>query len=111
MIYNKNSIRYYWYGLYTGIFKLAFFKYKSLYDINMSYTDGFIARHYSKRQARALFRRFNDIKFRVADCGVPSLGFGWHRLSANFPRMAKPVNSFLNNRFGWFLIVDIHKAV
>ena len=58
MVYNKNSIRYYWYGLYQGIFKLKFLKYNSLYDINMSYTDGYIAKHYTRKDIFKLFKSF-----------------------------------------------------
>ena len=49
MVYNKNSTRYYLHGLYQGIFRLKFLKYKSLYEVNMTFTDGYIARHYTKK--------------------------------------------------------------
>ena len=109
MIYNKNSIRYYWYGIYQGIFKLKFLKYKSLYDINMSYTDGYLAGHYTAKDIFSLFNLFSLEKQIVCDSGIPSIGFGWHRFSLIFPKLTKKINTFLNNKFGWFRIVNVNK--
>ena len=109
MVYNKNSIRYYWYGIYQGIFRLKFLKYKSLYDINMTYTDGYIARHYTKKQLHLLFKNFYIENITVCDSGIASLGFGWHRLSKIFPYFTNKINQYLNKKFGWFLVVNIKK--
>jgi len=109
MVYNKKSIRYYWHGIYQGIFKLKFLKFKSLYDINMSYTDGYIANHYTRKDIFKLFKNFFIKKIKVCDSGIPSLGFGWHRFSLLFPKLTNKINQFLNNKFGWFLVINVKK--
>ncbi len=110
MIYNKNSTRYYVHGLYHGIFKLKFLKMPSLYAVNMSFTDGFIARHYTHRTARQLFHRFKNVSTRVMDSGVPSVVFGWGRLSRLMPAVLGPVNRFINSHWGWFLVITAEKG-
>ena len=109
MIYNKNSTRYYIHGLYQGIFHLKFLKYRSLYKVNMTFTDGYIARHYTKKSARILFNDFNNIEFLVRDAGSPSVVFGWGRLSNLFPSIFNPINKWINFRWGWFLIIKLKK--
>ena len=109
MVYNKNSIRYYWHGMYQGIFKLKFLKYNSLYDVNMSYTDGYIAKHYTRKDILKLFKNFVIKKIKVCDSGPSDLGFGWHRFSLLFPKLTDKFNNFLNNKFGWFLVINVKK--
>ena len=109
MIYNKNSTRYYIHGLYQGIFRLKFLKYKSLYDVNMTFTDGYIARHYTRKSARNLFKDFKSIKFLVRDSGPASFILGWGRLLKIFPKILKPINKWINFRWGWFLIINLEK--
>jgi len=109
MVYHKNSIRYYWWGIYQAIFKLKFLKYNSLHDINMSYTDGYIARHYTVKDIFALFKNFIVEKIKVCDSGSANLGFGWHRFSLIFPKFTNKINRFLNNKFGWFLVIKVKK--
>jgi len=109
MIYNKNSTRYYIHGLYQGIFRLKFLRYNSLYKVNMTFTDGFIARHYTRKSARNLFKAFTDIKFLVRDAGPASVIIGWGRLLKIFPKIFKPINQWINFRWGWFLIINLKK--
>ena len=109
MIYNKNSTRYYIHGLYQGIFKLKFLKYKSLYDVNMTFTDGYIAKHYTKKTAKKLFHKFKIDKIFVRDCGIPSVVFGWGRISKIFPFIFNKINKWINFNWGWFLIINISK--
>ena len=109
MIYNKNSTRYYIHGLYQGIFRLKFLRYNSLYKVNMTFTDGFIARHYTRKSARNLFKEFTDIEFLVRDAGPASFIIGWGRLLKRFPRLFKPINQWINFRWGWFLIINLEK--
>ena len=109
MIYNKNSTRYYLHGLYQGIFKLKFLKYNSLYQVNMTFTDGYIARHYSKKTARKLFQNFSQFDVQVMDSGIPSLFMGYGRLSKMLPSLFTPINMFINRNFGWFLFITVCK--
>ena len=108
MIYNRNSVRYIVYGLYQGIFKAKFLKHHSLYAVNMTYTDGHIARHYTRRSAAELFKDFSSVKTSVMDEGIPSIP-GLSVISRLFPKMMNPVNHWINMRWGWFLFINIVK--
>ena len=90
-------------------FKLKFLKYNSLYDVNMSYTDGYIAKHYTRKDILKLFKNFVIKKIKVCDSGPSDLGFGWHRFSLLFPKLTDKFNNFLNNKFGWFLVINVKK--
>jgi ubiquinone/menaquinone biosynthesis C-methylase UbiE len=109
MVYHKNSTRYYLHGLYQGIFKLKFLKHRSLYAVNMTFTDGFSARHYTQRSGKVLFKKFSKVETSVTDCGVPTVVVGWGRLTRLFPSILEPINKWINNRFGWFLILNVDK--
>lgn len=74
MIYHRNSTRYYVWGIYQGIFRGKFFRHRSLYAVNMTYTDGHIARHYTRKEAAMLFADFRSVTTRVMDGGVAWLG-------------------------------------
>jgi hypothetical protein len=52
----------------------------------MSYTDGYIARHYTVKDIFSLFKNFIVEKIKVCDAGSANLGFGWHRFSLTFPK-------------------------
>ena len=109
MVYYKNSTRYYIHGLFQGIFKLKFLKYRTLYEVNMTYTDGFIARHFTKNEANKLFLKFNKCSAEIMDSGVPSVIYGWGRLSKFFPKIFSPLNKFINRKWGWFLVIEVQK--
>ena len=109
MIYHKNSTRYYIHGLYHGIFLLKFLKHRSLYAVNMTFTDGYVARHYTRREARKLFNAFKDTRTWVMDAGAPSLIFGWGRISRLWPKAFAPINQWINRRWGWFLFIEAQK--
>jgi len=112
MVYHRNSFRYWILGsLYYGILKGRLFR-MSLDEVNKSFTDGYIARHISRREAKRMFSKFKKIRLRVMDQGesvVPS------------PKMNRVLNFllpfgldskfqlFLMRRFGWFLFIDVVK--
>lgn len=108
MIYHRNSTRYYVHGLYQGIFCGKFLRHRSLYAVNMTYTDGHIARHYTRKDAVWLFTGFRSITTRVMDSSVPDIP-GWGRLTRLLPCLMQPVNRWINERWGWFLFVDAVK--
>jgi len=112
MVYHRSSFRY-WIlgGLYYGILKGRLFK-MNLDEVNKSFTDGYIARHLTKREAKKMFSRFKKIRLKVMDQGesvIPSpkinkvlnflLPFG---LNSKF-------QIFLMRRFGWFLFIEAEK--
>ena len=109
MIYHRNSTRYWIHGLYHAIILGKILKYKTLYAVNMTFTDGYIARHYSRGDCYNLFGKFSGIKTSVMDSGTPSIVFGWGRLSRILPGIFGPINRWINRRFGWFLVVDLVK--
>jgi SAM-dependent methyltransferase len=109
MIYHRNSTRYWIHGLYHAIILGKILKYKTLYAVNMTFTDGYIARHYSRGDCYNLFGKFSGIKTSVMDSGYPSIVFGWGRLSRILPSIFGPINRWINRRFGWFLVVDLVK--
>lgn len=109
MIYHRNSTRYYLHGLYQGICKGKFLRYRTLYAVNMTFTDGYIARHYTRRDAKQLFLGFRSVKTKVMDSAVPSICPGWGRLTRMLPKMLNPFNQWINNRWGWFLFVEAEK--
>ncbi|MDD5596352.1 MAG: hypothetical protein PHV82_00320 [Victivallaceae bacterium] len=109
MIYHRNSVRYILYGLYQGICKGKFIRHRSLYAVNMTYTDGHIARHYTRKSAARLFKDFSSVRTRVMDCSVPPVMPGWGRLTRLFPGVMQPLNRWINRRWGWFLFIELVK--
>lgn len=109
MIYNKNSTRYYLHGLYQGIFKLKFLKYPSLYAVNMTFTDGYFARHFTQNSGKKLFNNFRNVITSVMDAGIPSFILGWGTFSRNFPSLTNPINRAINRKWGWFLFIEAKK--
>ena len=109
MIYNKNSTRYYLHGLYQGIFKLKFLKYPSLYAVNMTFTDGYFARHFTHNSGKKLFNDFRNVITSVMDAGIPSFILGWGTFSRNFPLLTSPINRAINKKWGWFLFIEAKK--
>jgi len=109
MIYNRNSTRYILYGLYQGIFKGKFLKYHSLYAVNMTYTDGHIARHYTRKSAARMFKDFSSVETSVMDGSVPEVMPGWGKLSRALPELMQPLNQWINRRWGWYLFINAVK--
>jgi ubiquinone/menaquinone biosynthesis C-methylase UbiE len=109
MIYNKNSTRYYLHGLYQGIFKFKFLKYPSLYAVNMTFTDGYFARHFTHNSGKKLFNDFRNVITSVMDAGIPSFILGWGTFSRNFPLLTNPINRAINKKWGWFLFIEAKK--
>ena len=110
MVYHKNSLRYYVQGgLREGIVKGKLLT-MSLYEINKRFTDGAIARHFTSREGREMFGRFNRVRTRVLDSAtgayIPVVGKHARRM---MPGLMTSVDKWLQNRFGWFLFVEAIK--
>jgi len=110
MVYHRNSTRYMVYGgLSKGILNGYFFRYRSLYEVNMTFTDGYIARHYTRKSAARLFSSFSSVSTRVMDGEVPAMFRGWDMLTRILPIVMKPLNRWIVKRYGWFLFINIVK--
>lgn len=108
MVYHSNSTRYCIYGgLYQGLFRGQFLRHRSLYAVNMTFTDGHIARHYTRKEAARLFKDFRSVTTRVMDGSVPLPG--WDRVTRLLPTLLRPINQWINERWGWFLFVEAVK--
>jgi ubiquinone/menaquinone biosynthesis C-methylase UbiE len=110
MVYHKNSLRYYLYGgLRKGVFHGKLF-HMSLYEVNKSFTDGAIARHYSKKDVNRMFSKFRLVQTRIFDAGqeayIPMIG---KHLRKVFPDSMKHIDAWLLSRFGWFLFIEVMK--
>jgi len=112
MVYHRNSFRY-WIlgGLYYGILKGRLFR-MNLDEVNKSFTDGYIARHLTKREAKKIFSKFKKIRLRVMDQGesvIPSPKIN-KVLNFLFPfGLNSKFQLFLMRRFGWFLFIEAVK--
>lgn len=110
MVYHKNSLRYYLYGgFHEGILRGKLFK-ESLCEINESFTDGAIARHFTRTEIKRMFRDFISVECRVFDGEVEAyLPFVGRPLRRIAPSLMKKIDALLLSRFGWFLFVEATK--
>ncbi len=110
MVYHKNSFRYYVYGgLREGILRGKIF-HMSLYEVNKSFTDGAIAHHYTKKSIYKIFDKFNSVDIMTFDANreayLSVIGKFLRRL---LPAPMKKIDTWLLNRFGWFLFIGVTK--
>lgn len=111
MIYNKNSLRYYLYGgFFKGIIcgKLLT---KTLYEINMEFTDGFFARHFTKNELKNILEKNNFIIKNIYTLPeTDHLPFpGGYRLKKFNLKLINILINFFIKKFGWFLIAEFIK--
>lgn len=111
MIYNKNSLRYYLYGgFFKGIIcgKLLT---KTLYEINMEFTDGFFARHFTKSELKNILEKNNFIIKNIYTLPESDhLPFpGGYRLKKFNLKLINILINFFIKKFGWFLIAEFIK--
>lgn len=110
MVYHKNSLRYYIYGgIREGIFKGKLLK-MSLYEVNKTFTDGAIARHYTRKEARRMFSQFSAVQTRVLgdtpEAYLPIIG---KILRPVFTSSMNRLDRWLLGRYGWFLFIQVTK--
>jgi SAM-dependent methyltransferase len=75
MVYHRNSTRYWISGiLRRGLLGLQLLR-KTPEEIQMSFTDGFLARHFSRREIRDLFHQFTVAEVRTLDMSDSSIPF------------------------------------
>ncbi len=108
MIYNKNSFRYYILGIFRGIFKLKFLK-KNLQEINMEYTDGYYARHFTHKEVKNLFNKSNLKITKIKNLQDALLiPFPGARIICKI-KIFKKISDFIMKRYGWFLYFEGEK--
>ena len=110
MVYHKNSLRYYVRGgIRDGLFKGKLLR-MSLYEINKRFTDGAIAHHYSRDEAKRMFGRFSQVEAAVMDgeqeAYIPILGKVARKA---MPRLMRRIDAALQKRWGWFLYIEATK--
>lgn len=106
MVYNKLSIRYLILGgLINGIFKMKLLK-KNLHEINLEFTDGYYARHFTKKEIINLFEKKNlFVKkiFVLQDAWLMPIP-GYNFLGKI--KVFRSISNFLMQKFGWFLYFE-----
>jgi ubiquinone/menaquinone biosynthesis C-methylase UbiE len=110
MVYHKNSLRYRVRGgLVEGLLKGKLLR-MSLYEINKRFTDGAIAHHYTKREARRMFARFHRVETSVMDEGKEAdIPFFGKYLRKAIPKAMNKIDAWLQARWGWFLFIEVTK--
>lgn len=112
MVYHRHSTRYWITGvLRRGVFGLELLG-KSPGEIQMSFTDGFLARHYSRSELRQLFRQFEVTELRtldINDFAIPlrPLRDGLRRLLG--PKRYWALVRRVEASFGWELFLKARK--
>ena len=112
MIYNKNSLRYYLYGgLFKGIMCFKLLK-KNLDEINMEFTDGYFARHFTPNEFKnILISKKIEVKKIFSLPETDHLPFpGGYRLKKFKINFLNKLIDKLLRKFGWFLIATFKKA-
>ncbi len=108
MIYNKNSFRYYALGIFRGIFNLKFLK-KNLQEINMEYTDGYYARHFTQKEVKKLLNQSNLKITKITNLQdsllVPLPGA---RILCKL-KIFKNISDLIMKKYGWFLYFEGEK--
>lgn len=109
MVYHKNSLRYYVRGgVVEGMLKGKLLR-MSLYEINKRFTDGAIAHHYTRQDARRMFGRFKQVATSVVDGPEAYLPlFGKYARRA-MPKTMVKVDAALQKRWGWMLFIEARK--
>ncbi len=112
MVYHRQSVRY-WIigGIQHGLLGGKLFR-MSLAEVNQTFTDGAIARHYTKREIYKLLHRFSDIRCKIlqeaGSDALPKISPVLLRLS---PKAALRFDQWVNNHFGWFLFFEATKSL
>ena len=110
MVYHRRSVRY-WIigGLQHGVVRGKLLR-LTLEEVNQTFTDGAIARHYTIPEARDLLSGFETSRFRIlqeaGSDALPKISPLLGRLS---PALASRVDAWINARFGWFLFWEARK--
>lgn len=110
MVYHRTSVRY-WIigGIQHGILGGKLLK-MNMAGVNQTFTDGAIARHYTRRELGWLLRDFSNIRFRILqEAGSDALPKISPLVRRFLPAMAPRFDQWINDRWGWFLFAEATK--
>jgi ubiquinone/menaquinone biosynthesis C-methylase UbiE len=110
MVYHRSSVRY-WIigGIQHGIVRGKLFR-MSLAEVNQTFTDGAIARHYTRREMGELLANFSSVRFRILqEAGSEALPKISPILRAIAPATGKRFDEWVNRHWGWFLFAEARK--
>jgi len=112
MVYNRRSLRYQVYcRFWLGVIGMRLVN-NNIDEIAGSITDGFIARHLTKREFRELASPFSRIDFSFSDESISTFTYlvgKFHKLLKPFPRLMAALERGLARRWGWYMEVNATK--
>jgi len=110
MVYHRTSVRY-WIigGIQHGIVRGKLLR-MNLEEVNQTFTDGAIARHYTIPEFRDVLEGFENIRCRIlqeaGSDAIPKLSPILHKISKS---TATKIDRWVDSRFGWFLFAEAQK--
>lgn len=110
MVYHRTSVRY-WIigGLKHGVLKGKLF-HMNLAQVNQTFTDGAIARHYTAGEITRLLQAFQKVRCRILqEAGSEALPMISPLLRGIHSPSAAQFDRWVNGRFGWFLFFEANK--
>ena len=102
MVYNKNSLRYYFKGIYQLLIKLKIFKGYNLNTVQKFFTDGYYHKHYNPKKL------INELKI----IGFNNLSYELTHMDKSYIPFFKKnseYDNFLKKKFGWLLVIKGRK--
>ena len=98
MVYNKNSLRYWFKGFYHLFIKLKFLKGYNLDNVQKFFTDGYYHKHYIPSKLVDEFRSigFKNLKYELTHM---------EKNYTPFFKKGSSVDNFLKKKFGWLLVL------
>jgi ubiquinone/menaquinone biosynthesis C-methylase UbiE len=110
MVYHRSSVRYWLIGgIQHGLVRGKLLK-MSLAEVNQTFTDGAIARHYTKHELPILLDGFKNIRSKILqEAGSDALPKISPVLQRIAPQFASSFDQWINDHFGWFLFFEAQK--
>ncbi len=110
MVYHRRSVRYWLIGgVQHGLLRGKLLR-MTLDEVNQTFTDGAIARHYTRTEIARLLRGFTQVRCRIlqeaGSDAIPKISPILHRLA---PHLTERVDAWANRHFGWFLFFEAEK--
>lgn len=101
MVYNRNSLRYYFKGLYWLLAKGKLFRGDTLASVQRHFTDGYYHKHYTAAELVAALA--------AAGLHVSSTAVS-HMAKKMIPWIPLWLDEYLKRTLGWLLIVEVSKV-
>ena len=103
MVYNKNSIRYYFLGFYYLFFKGKIFKSENLESVQKYFTDGYWHRHFTPKELIFILRKYGLQTENIKLTYMKRRCFPGLKSGSN-------IDNWLKSKFGWLLVAHFKKA-